>query len=514
MKRLKSLEMIEISKSFQGVEANAKVSLKVSSGEILGLLGENGAGKTTLMNILYGIYQPDSGQIRVNGRRVALDSPRASMNHGIGMVHQHFMLIQNHTVLENIVLGYVRAPGLFPQKKIRRKIVSFSKAFNFKIDPDKKVWQLSAGEQQRVEIIKALVNEAGLLILDEPTSVLTPRETHDFFEILEKMRKEGRMIILISHKLDEINRLCDRVIVLRKGRVVGQAEKGNLDKRALARMMIGRDVLFSFSRTKIPRQEKVLEVAGVEIAGDKGLSVVNGISFDVYRNEIFGIAGVSGNGQRELVEAITGLRRVARGRITINGVDIANQSPRKIYNSGVSHVPEERLRFGIVPNLFLYENAILKQHHRKKFSHRAFLAYGRIKAHTRQLIEDFQVATPSIDMQTKNLSGGNIQKLILGREIADKPDLLVASHPTYGLDVGATEYLRNQLLKRRAEGGAVLLVSEDLEELFELCDRIAVIFQGRLMGVLASEDPRIADVGLMMAGAMRHEVQDGADDTI
>ncbi len=514
MKRLKSLEMINISKLFQGVVANDSISLNVSSGEILGLLGENGAGKTTLMNILYGIYQPDGGQIQINGRRVRIDSPRASMSHGIGMVHQHFMLIQNHTVLENIVLGYVRAPRLFPQKKIRRKIVSFSEAFNFNIDPDKKVWQLSAGEQQRVEIIKALVNEAGLLILDEPTSVLTPQETHDFFDILEKMRSEGRMIILISHKLDEINRLCDRVTVLRKGRVVGHAQKGNLDKRALARMMIGRDVLFSFSRKKMPREEKVLEVINVEVDGDKGFAVVNGISFDVYRNEIFGIAGVSGNGQRELVEAITGLRRVLGGRIKINGVDIANQSPRKIYNTGVSHVPEERIRFGIAPNLFLYENAILKQHHQEKFSHRAFLAYGRIKAHTRQLIEDFQVATPSIDVPTKNLSGGNIQKLILGREIADKPDLLVASHPTYGLDVGATEYLRNQLLKRRAEGGAVLLVSEDLEEIFELCDRIAVIFQGRLMGVLASDDPRFADIGLMMAGAAQIDARDGFDDTI
>jgi simple sugar transport system ATP-binding protein len=514
MKRLKHLEMINISKLFQGVAANDNVDLTVSSGEILGLLGENGAGKTTLMNILYGVYQPDGGEIRINGRRTRIDSPRASMNRGIGMVHQHFMLVQNHTVLENIVLGYIRAPGLFPQKKIRATVVSFSEKFNFNIDPDKKVWQLSAGEQQRVEIIKALVNEAGLLILDEPTSVLTPQETRDFFGILEKMRKEGRMIILISHKLDEITMLCDRVTVLRKGRVVGHAERKDLDKRTLARMMVGRDVVFSFSREKMPREEKVLEVDGVQVVGDKGVAVVNGISFDVYRNEIFGIAGVSGNGQRELVEAITGLRRVARGRIKINGVDIANQSPRNIYNTGVSHVPEERIRFGIAPNLFLYENAILKQHHQKKFSHRAFLAYGRIKTHTRQLVKDFQVATPSIDVQTKNLSGGNIQKLILGREIADKPDLLVASHPTYGLDVGATEYLRNQLLKRRAEGGAVLLVSEDLEELFELCDRIAVIFQGRLMGVLGADDPRLADIGLMMAGVAQIDSGDGADAAI
>lgn len=514
MKRIETLEMIDISKSFHGVRANDKINLKVSSGEILGLLGENGAGKTTLMNILYGVYQPDSGEIRVNGRRIAIGSPKASIENGIGMVHQHFMLIQNHTVIENIALGYAWAPGLFPQKKIRQNIVSFSEKFHFNIDPDKKIWQLSAGEQQRVEIIKALVNGAGLLILDEPTSVLTPQETHDFFHVLEQMRADGQMIILISHKLDEIKKLCDRVTVLRKGQVVGHADTSGLDKRSLARMMVGREVVFSFSREKIPRKDKVLEVADVEVDGDKGYPVVKGISFDVYRHEILGIAGVSGNGQRELVEAITGLRTVTHGRIHINGIDITNQSARKIYNKGVSHVPEERLRFGIAPNLFLYENAILKQHHQKKFSRRAFLAYGRIKSHTKQLIKDFQVATPSINVQTKNLSGGNIQKLILGREINDKPDLLVASHPTYGLDVGATEYLRNQLLKRRKDGGAVLLVSEDLDEIFELCDRIAVIFQGRFMGVLESDDPRNADIGLMMAGTQQIGTGDGADAAI
>jgi simple sugar transport system ATP-binding protein len=421
------------------------------------------------------------------------------------------MLIQNHTVIENIALGYARAPRLFPQNKIRHTIVSFSEKFNFNIDPDKKVWQLSAGEQQRVEIIKALVNGAGLLILDEPTSVLTPQETNDFFEMLRKMREDGQMIILISHKLDEIKRLCDRVIVLRKGQVVGQADTEALDTSALARMMIGRDVLFSYPREKIPRKEKVLSVINLNVDGDKGYPVVNGISFDVYRNEIFGIAGVSGNGQRELVEAITGLRMVIGGQIFVNSIDITNVSPRKIHNNGVSHVPEERIRFGIAPNLFLYENAILKQHHQNKFSRRAFLAYGRIKAHTQQLINDFQVATPSIHVQTKNLSGGNIQKLILGREISDKPDLLVASHPTYGLDVGATAYLRNQLLKRRTEGGAVLLVSEDLDEILELCDRIGVIFQGRFMGILESDDPRMKDIGLMMAGTRTLATEGGAD---
>jgi ABC-type uncharacterized transport system ATPase subunit len=499
--KITKLEMINISKSFHGVKANDGINLEITTGEIIGLLGENGAGKTTLMNILYGLYQPDSGEIRIDDRPVTINSPLESIAHGIGMVHQHFMLIQNHTVLENIALGYAHTPALFPQEKIQDAIVGFTRQFNFNIDPQKKVWQLSTGEQQRVEIIKALVNGAGLLILDEPTSVLTPQETQDFFRILAEMKQAGQMIILISHKLDEIQALCDRVVVLRKGQVVGQARTDQTDKRTLARMMIGRDVSLSMAREKMPHTAKVLEVSQLWVNSDKGHAMVKGISFDIFRHEILGVAGVAGNGQKELVEAITGLRTSTSGKVMVNGVDVTNQSPRKIFNQGVSHVPEERIRFGIAPNLFLYENAILKQHHQKKFTRKAFLALGRIKAHTRRLIKDFQVATPSIHVQTKNLSGGNIQKLILGREIADNPDLLVASHPTYGLDIGATEYLRSQLLKRRREGGAVLLVSEDLDEIFELSDRIAVMFQGRLMGILESDDPRRADIGLMMAGA-------------
>ena len=455
------------------------------------------------MNILYGLYQPDSGEIRINGKRIEITSPLESIKHGIGMVHQHFMLIQNHSVVENIALGYEKAPLFFPQRKISDRVVEFSKKFNFDIDPSKRIWQLSAGEQQRVEIIKSLINGADLLILDEPTSVLTPQESKDLFHILKEMKRSGHLIIMISHKLDEIIELCDWVTVLRKGHVVGNAVAKDVDKKALAQMMIGRDVLFSFSKEKISRQEKVLEVDQLIVNGDKGFPVVNGISFDVFRNEIFGIAGVSGNGQRELIEAITGLRKTESGSVTANKREITNQSPRRIYESGISHVPEERIKFGIAPGLYLYENAILKQHHRKKFTKRAFLSQDSIKRHARNLVNSFNISTPSINVQTKNLSGGNIQRLILGREISGNPSLLVASHPTYGLDVGATEYLRNLLLKQRKEGGAVLLVSEDLEEVFELCDRIAIIFQGRFMGVLNSDDPRLCDIGLMMAGSLQ-----------
>jgi simple sugar transport system ATP-binding protein len=413
------------------------------------------------------------------------------------------MLIQNHSVAENIALGYDDAAQMFPQRQIKDRLHSFSEKFNFNIDPSRKVWQLSAGEQQRIEIIKALINGADLLILDEPTSVLTSQETRDLFQTLNEMKAQGHLIILISHKLDEILELCDRVAVLQKGRIVGEALTKDVDKKSLARMMVGRDIIFQIEKDPMERSTKVITVDKVVVRDDKDLEAVKGISFDIFRNEIFGIAGVSGNGQRELVEAITGLREVQSGQISIDGNDITNESVRCIYNSGIAHVPEERIKFGIAPGLCLYDNAILKQHHKQKYSNRLFLAYSKIKKHAQQLLSDFKVLAPSINVQTKNLSGGNIQKLILGREISEDPSLLVASHPTYGLDVGATEYLRKQLLQRRKEGGAVLLVSEDLEEIFELCDRIAVIFQGEFMGILESDDPRLNDIGLMMAGSLR-----------
>ena len=495
--------MVGITKTFQGIPANENIQLSIKSGEILGLLGENGAGKTTLMNILYGLYKPDSGDIKINGERVKIGSPLESKNLGIGMVHQHFMLVQSLSTIDNIALGYNNTPLFFPQKKIRKNIIDYSTKFGFEINLEKKIWQLSAGEQQRVEIIKALLNGADLLILDEPTSVLTPQETKDLFRILNDMKDEGHMIILISHKLDEITELCDRVTVLQKGRIVGNAETKDMDKKSLARMMIGREVIFDIHREKLEKGKKILDVKNIIVCGDKGYPVVKGISFDIHGNEIFGIAGVSGNGQRELVEAITGLREIASGTVEINDVDITNMSPRVIYDQGISHVPEERIKFGIAPGLYLYENAILKQHHLKKHSGKLFLAYKKIKEHARKLVDSFQVHASSINVETRNLSGGNIQKLILGREIEGRPKLLVASHPTYGLDVGATEYLRKQLLKRRKEGGAVLLVSEDLEEIFELCDRIAVIFDGTFMGILDCDDSRLKEVGMMMAGSLR-----------
>src|SRR3989339_496728 len=503
MRKNKRLEMRGISKSFHGIPANQDISFSIESGEILGLLGENGAGKTTLMNILYGLYQPDAGEIRINGAPVRIHNPLESIALGIGMVHQHFMLVQNHSVLENIALSHKDTPFFFPTVKIREKIEKFSASFDFNIDLTKKIWQLSAGEQQRVEIIKALLNGADLLILDEPTSVLTPQEIKELISILREMKSKGHMVIFISHKLDEIMDICDRVLVLQKGKIAGSALTRDTDKISLARMMVGRDVVFNIQREKIVRGNQILSVEHLNVMGDKGLPVLKDISFEIFENEIFGVAGVSGNGQRELAEAVTGIRTVESGTIRINNRDITNTSPRHIYDQGVSHVPEERIRFGIAPGLFLYDNAILEQHHLKKFSRRYFLKYKEVKQHAKNILNDFNVSAHSIHSQIRNLSGGNIQKLILGREISEKPQLLVASHPTYGLDIGATEFMRNHLLKLRKTGSAVLLFSEDLEEIFELCDRIAVIFDGEFMAILDSGDSRLNDIGLMMAGSKR-----------
>ncbi len=501
MPKIQALEMKNISKTFHTTRANQRINLKIRAGEILGLLGENGAGKTTLMNILYGLIPADEGEIRINGQAVRIDSPRDAIDLGIGMVHQHFMLIQNHTVAENIALGLKGAPFLTPTRQVARRVEEFGRRFGLKINPQERIWQLSAGEQQRVEIVKALVKGADLLILDEPTSVLTPQETEELFTILRRMAAEGHSIIFISHKLEEILSICHRVEVLRKGELAGRAATRDVDKRKLARMMVGRDIIFNIERAQLEKGELVLEVKDLEVEGDRQQIAIRGVSFQVYENEIFGIAGVSGNGQRELIEAITGLRKAAGGSVFLGGREITNSSARVVASRGISHVPEERIKFGIVPNLFIYENAVLKQHRRRLFSRVLFLNYGSIRKHTSGIVERFNVSVPTIDTPIKNLSGGNIQKLILGREISGQPALLVAAHPTYGLDVGATEYIRQQLLQKREQGLAVLLVSEDLEEIFELCDRIAVIYEGRFMGILTTAEAGIEEIGLMMAGS-------------
>ncbi|HCM26755.1 MAG: heme ABC transporter ATP-binding protein [Treponema sp. GWB1_62_6] len=500
MGKFEGVEMKGISKSFNGVFANRDVDFHVGPGEIVGLLGENGAGKTTLMNILYGLYRPDGGEILIGGKPVSMDSPRGAMRAGIGMVHQHFMLVQNHTVAENVVLGDEKAPFFFPVKATIHRIEEFGRHFGLQVNPASPVWQLSAGEQQRVEIVKALMYGAELLILDEPTSVLTPIEVKELFSTLRAMAAQGKAVVIISHKLEEITDVCSRVAILRKGALVGEADPAVTSRQELARMMVGRDVVLSMPRAELPRGSNVLDVDDLHVMGDRGTEMVSGVTFRLYRNEIFGIAGVSGNGQRELVEAITGLRKPKSGSVLLEGAETAGESAKVMSRLGVAHVPEERIKFGIVPNLLIYENAVLKSHHAKPFSDVVFLDYDVIRAHAEGIVEKYSVSAPSIDAPMKNLSGGNIQKLIIGREISGGPALLVASHPTYGLDVGATEYIRLRLIERRDAGGAVLLVSEDLEEIYAICDRVAVMYRGRFMGVVEPSTTPVEDVGLMMAG--------------
>lgn len=501
MNKIERLEIDGISKSFGDVHANSDISFSINRGEILGLLGENGAGKTTLMNILYGLYQPDTGRFVLNGKEVVIRSPRDSISMGIGMVHQHFKLVQNHTVEENVLLGMKDVPFFFPAGTVRRRMAEFSKRYGLEIEGGRKVWQLSAGEQQRVEIVKTLMHGADLLILDEPTSVLTPQETEELFAILKLMKAEGHLVILISHKLEEIMEICDRVVALRKGKVVGGADTADVDKPALARMMVGREVLFSFTREEVEPGEDILQVRDLTVPGDRGEEAVRDVSFTIRENEIFGIAGVSGNGQRELVEALTGLRKPSGGSVLMNGREIAGTGAKNVHCAGISHVPEERIKFGIVPNMALYENSVLKRHCLPPFAGSLFMNYPAIRQHADTIVAGYQVSTPSISVQAKNLSGGNIQKMILGREISSEPRLLVAAHPTYGLDVGATEYIRKQLLALRSSGAAVLLVSEDLDEIFELCDRTAVMFSGRFMGIVDPEQVSLEEIGLMMAGS-------------
>ncbi len=496
------VRMEGIVKRFPGVLANDHVDFELVPGEVHALLGENGAGKTTLMNILFGIYTPDEGRIYVRGEEVWIGSPRDAIRLGIGMVHQHFLLVDRHTVAENVALGFAESQ-LSPLREVRRRISEFSERYGLKVDPDAYVWQLSAGEQQRVEIIKALYAGADILILDEPTSVLTPQETRELFEVLRRMRDEGKGVIFITHKLEEVMAVADRVTVLRRGKVIGTVPASETDERSLARMMVGREVLFRLEKGEVQVGPPALEVRDLWVVGDRGLDAVRGVTMTVRRGEIYGIAGVAGNGQRELIEAIAGLRKVKSGSIHISGVDVTNKSPKVIHGMGVAHVPEERLRHGIVPNLSVAENLVLKDYDREPFSRGVLLNYEAIERNAEDLVERFEIVTPSIRTPAKLLSGGNIQRLICAREFSREPKVILAAHPTYGLDVGATESIRRLLLEERSRGAAVLLVSEDLEEVLNLSDRVGVMYGGEIVGEFRPGEVDMEEVGLMMAGVRR-----------
>ena len=495
------VSMRGIVKRFPGVVANDHVDFEAQPGEIHALLGENGAGKTTLMNILYGIYRPDEGEIHIKGRKVTIRSPRDAIALGIGMVHQHFMLVYPHTVAENIILGLSSSNFLFPAREVRERFKEFSERYGLAVDPDARIWQLSAGEQQRVEIIKALYRGADVLILDEPTTMLTPDEVGEFFATLRRMADEGRTVIFITHKLDEVMAISDRVTVLRRGRVVATRNTSDTDKQELTRMMVGREVLFHLEKKPVRKGEIVLEVEELHALNDKGLPALKGVSFAIRGGEILGIAGVAGNGQRELVEVITGLRKAVNGRVSILGEDVTNRSPGEIARRGVAHIPEERIRMGLVPNMSIAENLILKNYRYPPYSGQLFLNRPFIDQRAERLISEYNIVTPSKETPAKLLSGGNIQRLILAREISEEPRLIVASHPTYGLDVGATEQIRQLLLRQREKGAAILLVSEDLEEIMVMSDRIAVMFEGKIVGIMDAAEAEVEEIGLMMAGA-------------
>ncbi|HEY66452.1 MAG TPA: ABC transporter ATP-binding protein [Caldilineae bacterium] len=493
--------MVGIVKRFPGVVANAGIDLEVYAGEIHALLGENGAGKSTLMNILAGLYRPDEGEIYIHGHLVDIRSPRDAIELGIGMVHQHFMLVETLTVAENVILGLKEPRLVLDMDRVEQEIEELSRRYGLQVDPTAYIWQLSVGEQQRVEILKALYRGANILIMDEPTAVLTPQEAHELGRTLRRMAEEGKAIIFITHKLDEVAEFSDRVTVLRQGRVVATLPTEQTTREELARLMVGREVLFRLEKEPVEPGAVVLELRDVHALNDKGLPALRGVSLQIRAGEIVGIAGVAGNGQRELAEVVTGLRPVSSGRILVHGRDVTNCSPREVIQAGVSHIPGDRLGMGLVPNLPVSDNIILKDYRKAPLAQGPFLRKQAVIRFAQELIRRFRIDTPSPATPVRLLSGGNLQRCILAREITAGRGLLVAVHPTRGLDVGATEAVRRMLLEQRAQGAAILLISEDLEELLALSDRIVVLYEGQVMGTVSADEANIEAIGLMMAGS-------------
>jgi ABC-type uncharacterized transport system ATPase subunit len=499
--RIDSLEMRGVTKRFPGVLANDHVDFDVKSGEVHALLGENGAGKSTLMKILYGLYHPDEGEILINGKAVTIDSPTDSINLGIGMIHQHFMLVQTLTVAENVALGLPSSRGLITDlDRVTKRILELADIYGLKIDPSAYIWQLSVGQQQRVEIIKALYRGAALLILDEPTAVLTPQEVDELFVIMHQMVKDGHALIFISHKLHEVVEISNRVSVLRDGRLIGTRPTSEITKQDLANWMVGREVGFAPDRGEVERGEVRLELDEVSCGSDRGTPGLRGVSLDVHSGEILGIAGVSGNGQRELAEAITGLRRVTSGKVRLEGEDVTNMLPAELTDRMLSYIPEERMKDGMIKDFSVAENMVLREHQKPPYSHFGFLNLREISQNSDKLIAKFQVKTPSHETLAKNLSGGNIQKVVIARELSRNPRVIIAAQPTRGLDIGATEYVRQQLIEQRVDGVAILLISEDLDEILALSDRIAVIYEGQIMDIVSREEATPEKLGLLMAG--------------
>ncbi|MHA1928033.1 MAG: ABC transporter ATP-binding protein [Candidatus Thorarchaeota archaeon] len=516
-----AVELENISKTFaSGVQANKDITLKIKKGEVHGLLGENGAGKSTLMHILYGLLSMDSGSIKINEVHVDLYSPQDAINHGIGMVHQHFKLIPPLSVTENVILGAEPVKGEIKSKRLKalnflkllmpidinksaRKILEIAKENGLEIDPYAKIFDLSVGLQQRVEIIKTLYREAEILILDEPTSVLTPQEVDELFLTLEQFKKAGRTIILITHKLRETMLLCDRISVLRDGSLVGTVDRDNTSPEELAKMMVGRPVVFELERIESTISSTVLTVQDLHVNDNRDLEKVRGINLEVRAGEILGIAGVDGNGQTELIEAIAGLRKPEHGRIAVYGQDITGKNARYVRGCGVSHIPEDRQKRGLILGFTVKENLALGQHHSLPFAtgpSSSLLDLQTIQAQSDALVDQYSIKVSDSDALVSTLSGGNQQKIVVARELASSPKLILAAQPTRGLDVGATEYIRRILLEKKAKGVAILLVSAELDEIRNISDRIAVIYDGRIVAIRNPDETTQEELGLLMAG--------------
>ena len=494
------LQVSKLTKTFGSVVANDQVDFDVRPGEIHCLLGENGAGKTTLMECVYGFYHPDSGVIRFKGEEVVIKSPHEAIRLGIGMVHQHYELIETHSIMENIILGIDAKGLLIDEKSAEKRLLDLCQQYKVDLDPHMVVWQLSVGEKQWVEILKALYEGVDLLIMDEPTAVLTPQEANSLFATLREMRAKGLSIVLMTHKLNEVLEISDRVTVLRKGKLVDTVDTSGITKQDLAFMMVGREVVFQVHKEDHQSGEKVLVVKDLHANHEMGHSALCGINFDLYEGEILALAGVSGNGQRELFEVLVGVREASQGDVRIAGESILQKTPREIGEQGIGHIPSDRMAEGLVLEFPIKENLILGKHWSAPVRKGVSLDWRYIDDIAEKSIKDYDIAAPSIDLRTRSLSGGNMQKVILARELQRSPRVLIANQPCRGLDVGVIEYVHGLLLEKRMQGVAILLISEDLDEIFTLADRIAVIYKGKIVGVYPAQDVTIDQIGLAMAG--------------
>ncbi|MEO8392014.1 MAG: ABC transporter ATP-binding protein [Chloroflexota bacterium] len=504
------LEVRGLTKRFPGVLANDHIDLQLRKGTVLGLLGENGAGKSTLMNMIYGLYQPDEGEILVNGKLVTIHDPNDAIRLGIGMVHQHFQLVPVLTVTENIMLGDEATRGIFlDRRKARNRIIEISKLYGLEVNPDALVQDLPVGVQQRVEIIKALYRKADILILDEPTAVLTPQEAEGLFVIMRALLERGVSIIFISHKLKEVLEICVEIAVLRGGRVVGQADPGRATEETLAEMMVGRQVLLEVEKAKAKPAEPVLIIRDLVVDDDRGLRAVRGLSLEVRAGEIVGIAGVQGNGQTELIEAITGLRVIVSGQIIVNGEDVTHATPRRITETGVAHVPEDRQKNGMVSSFPIKDNLALQTYYEAPYSSGIVANEREIEEMATRLVKEYDVRTPSVFVPIGKLSGGNQQKVIIAREFSRNDHLMIAAQPTRGLDVGSIEYIHKQIVRQRDAGAAVLLISAELDEILSLSDRVVVMFGGKIMDDMPIERASRNMCGLLMAGVKPEGVVNG-----